>query len=72
MKEAARGNDHATAAREKQKKFLNTVERLPRGSSLLVTLLVFEHFGRWNVKADNLLNDLADKCKDPYLNGALS
>ena len=54
---------HAAAKREAAKSKKYSEESLADGSKPIVVPLVFEHFGRWGLKADELMNELGKKAR---------
>ena len=63
IKGAAREGGHAAAKREAAKSKKYSEESLADGSKPIVVPLVFEHFGRWGLKADELMNELGKKAR---------
>ncbi len=59
VKAASREEGVAAMKREEKKKAEYNSELLPEGSCLLVTPLVFKHFGRWGEQVVRYLNKLA-------------
>ena len=70
LKRSIREDGFAARTREEKKTNKYTGEILPGGTSSKCIPLVFEHFGRWGLRADAFLHILSKQCssmeEDPF------